>query len=86
MQQAKILVDAVLVTRTQVEDVERGVEQEGKLEVGARLVGVRREEGDVERVVLMRWLAECGIREEIASTFLPMMPMQAIDGAMGVAI
>lgn len=69
MQQAKVLVDAVLVARTQVEDVERGVEQEGKLEVGARLVGVRREEGDVERVVLMRWLVECGIQEEIGLRF-----------------
>ena len=52
MEEAEILIDAVLVAGAEVEDVERGVEEEGKFEVGAFLGGVRGVERYVEGVVL----------------------------------
>lgn len=52
LQHAQVLVDAVPVPSTGVEDVEGGVEEEGEFEVRGRRAGVRGEEGDVERVVL----------------------------------
>lgn len=52
MQQAEVLVDAVLVRGAVVEDVEGGVEEEGELEVGAGGAGVGGEERDVEGLVL----------------------------------
>ena len=60
VQQAEVLVDAAAVAPAQREYVERGVQQEGELEVGAGLGRVRREEGDVEGVVLGRRKAGLG--------------------------
>lgn len=42
-----------MVTRTQVEDVERGVEEEREFQVGAGGAGVWGEDGDVEGVILV---------------------------------
>ena len=52
MQEAEVLVDAIAIAGAQVEDVERCIEMEGEFEVGARLMGMRGEDGDVEGVVL----------------------------------
>jgi len=52
VQQAQVLIDAVLVRGAVVEDVEGGVEEEGEFEVGAGGAGVGGEEGDVEGLVL----------------------------------
>ena len=52
LQNAQVLIDAVPVSSTGVENVEGGVEEEGEFEVRGGRAGVRGEEGDVERVVL----------------------------------
>ena len=100
VQQAQVLVDAVAVAPAQVEDVERGVQQEGELEVGARLLRVRGEEGDVQWVVLgfrsgqLRGKIRSGRVWRVSRrgggdsfpTCLPMMPMQAMDGTEALSL
>lgn len=52
MQHTQVLIDLVPVPSTGIEDVEGGIEEERKLEVGRRRASMRGEYGDVERVVL----------------------------------
>lgn len=89
MQQAEVLVDAVLVRGAVVEDVEGGVEEEGEFEVGAGGAGVGGEEGDVEGLVLRAVSdGDGGRRGEGGGrgTCLPIMPMQAIEGVEVMAV
>ena len=45
----------ISVSSTGIEDVKRGIEEEGEFEMRGWRAGVRREEGDVERVVLWKF-------------------------------
>lgn len=48
------MVYAGTVTGAELEDVEGGIEVEGEFKVGARGGGVRGEEGDVKRIILLQ--------------------------------
>lgn len=54
MEEAEVLVYAGAVTGAELEDVKGGIEMEGEFKVGARGGGVRGEEGDVKRVILLQ--------------------------------